>query len=153
LVKTWPQRWIARDARAVSFLRTSVGMAPSEWPNRWLKWLWLAKPRSAARRARSSGPPAAGRARPSDASRAGSGRSSVRVTARNWRARWHGETWTACTLIVHGTADRTVPFAHATRAAQRIPTAQLVRVAGAGHALTLVAPQALGAIADFLADT
>lgn len=57
------------------------------------------------------------------------------------------------TLIVHGTADRTVPFAHATRAAQRIPTAQLVPVAGADHTLTLVAPQALGAIADFLAGT
>jgi 2-hydroxy-6-oxonona-2,4-dienedioate hydrolase len=57
------------------------------------------------------------------------------------------------TLIVHGTADRAVPFANAARAAQRIPAARLVPVAGADHALTLVAPDALGAIAEFLAST
>lgn len=57
------------------------------------------------------------------------------------------------TLIVHGTADRTVPFAQATGAAQRIPAARLVPVSGADHALTLVAPEALDAIAAFLAGT
>jgi pimeloyl-ACP methyl ester carboxylesterase len=55
------------------------------------------------------------------------------------------------TLIVHGTADRTVPFAHAERAARRIPSARLLPVTGADHALTLVAPQALGAIATAVA--
>ena len=55
------------------------------------------------------------------------------------------------TLIVHGTADRTVPFAQASRAAQRIPAARLVPVADADHAQSLVAPQALAAIAEFLA--
>jgi len=37
------------------------------------------------------------------------------------------------TLIVHGTADRIVPIAHAEAAARAIPGAKLVRVAGGGH--------------------
>jgi pimeloyl-ACP methyl ester carboxylesterase len=37
------------------------------------------------------------------------------------------------TLIVHGTADRVVPISHAEAAAQAIPGAKLVRLAGRGH--------------------
>jgi pimeloyl-ACP methyl ester carboxylesterase len=37
------------------------------------------------------------------------------------------------TLVVHGTADGPVPFAHAEFAAGTIPGAQLIAVAGAGH--------------------
>lgn len=60
------------------------------------------------------------------------------------------ETLGMPTLIVHGTADRAVPFADATHAAQRIPAARLVPVRGGDHALSLVSPEALHAIARFL---
>jgi pimeloyl-ACP methyl ester carboxylesterase len=37
------------------------------------------------------------------------------------------------TLIVHGTADRIVPYAHATAAAAAIPAARLLSIEGGGH--------------------
>ncbi len=41
------------------------------------------------------------------------------------------------TLVVHGTHDRDVPFAHAEHSAREIPQAQLHRVAGGWHLLPL----------------
>jgi pimeloyl-ACP methyl ester carboxylesterase len=40
---------------------------------------------------------------------------------------------TAPTLVIHGTADRTVDVSHAESVARRIPGARLVAVDGAGH--------------------
>jgi pimeloyl-ACP methyl ester carboxylesterase len=49
----------------------------------------------------------------------------------------------ACpTLVVHGTADASVPFAHAVRAARQIPGAELVAVEGGVHMGLWVAAEA-----------
>jgi pimeloyl-ACP methyl ester carboxylesterase len=44
------------------------------------------------------------------------------------------------TLIVHGTADRTVPIAHAEAGVRAIPGAREVRIAGSGHNLLFARP-------------
>jgi pimeloyl-ACP methyl ester carboxylesterase len=62
------------------------------------------------------------------------------------------EQITAPTLIVHGTADRCLPFAAAEVAARRIPGANLFPVEGAGH-LVEIGPWASdiqGKVAEFL---
>jgi pimeloyl-ACP methyl ester carboxylesterase len=62
------------------------------------------------------------------------------------------EQITAPTLVVHGTADRWLPFAAAEVAARRIPGAILFPVEGAGH-LVEIGPQASnvqGKVVEFL---
>jgi pimeloyl-ACP methyl ester carboxylesterase len=56
------------------------------------------------------------------------------------------------TLIVHGTADKCVPFSEAEAVARRVPGAILFPVQGAGH-LVEIGPWAAGVqsrIGDFL---
>lgn len=58
----------------------------------------------------------------------------------------------APTLIVHGAEDRLVPRVHAETYAARIPGAELVDVAGAGHLAPLEKPAEVAALVrDFLA--
>jgi pimeloyl-ACP methyl ester carboxylesterase len=55
------------------------------------------------------------------------------------------------TLIVHGTADGSVPFAHAEFAARTIPGAELLAIAGGGHNVFLThAPQLYPRVRSFL---
>jgi pimeloyl-ACP methyl ester carboxylesterase len=55
------------------------------------------------------------------------------------------------TLIVHGTADKIVPYAHATAAAVAIPGARLLSIQGAGHFAALFhADEVREAIREFL---
>jgi len=56
----------------------------------------------------------------------------------------------APTLVVHGSADTTVPPAQAAATARAIPTARLVTVPGGTHETTFVEPHALAAIANHL---
>jgi pimeloyl-ACP methyl ester carboxylesterase len=58
---------------------------------------------------------------------------------------------TAPTLIVHGTKDRNVAYAQATRAARSIPQAELVTVRGANHWTAMADPVAQDALHRFLA--
>ena len=58
---------------------------------------------------------------------------------------------TVPTLIVHGTKDRNVAYAQATRAARSIPHAQLVTVRGTNHWTTMADPAAQEALRGFLA--
>jgi pimeloyl-ACP methyl ester carboxylesterase len=62
------------------------------------------------------------------------------------------EKITAPTLVVHGTADKCVPFAEARVVAGRIPGALLLPVEGAGHLVELgpSAPDVQRKIAEFL---
>lgn len=55
------------------------------------------------------------------------------------------------TLLVHGRADRNVPYAQAVAATAAIPGARLVTVPDGTHITTLAAPQATRAIAAFVA--
>jgi len=56
------------------------------------------------------------------------------------------------TLIVHGTADRIVPIAHAEAAQRAIPSAKLVRIARGGHSIVFTrGAEIKPAVADFLA--
>jgi pimeloyl-ACP methyl ester carboxylesterase len=56
------------------------------------------------------------------------------------------------TLIVHGTADRVVPIAHAEAALRAIPGAKLVRIAGGGHSILFArAAEIQPSVAEFLA--
>lgn len=56
------------------------------------------------------------------------------------------------TLIVHGTADRIVPYEHATAAAKVIPGSRLVAIEGGGHFAALFrASEVRQSIRDFLA--
>ena len=55
------------------------------------------------------------------------------------------------TLVVHGTADRVVPYANAELLVERLPNARLLRLEGAGHlALIERADEVNAAIAEFL---
>lgn len=58
-------------------------------------------------------------------------------------------TITTPTLVVHGTADPILPFAHGQATAQAIPGAKLVSVSGMGHELP---PSAVPVIAAAIAD-
>ncbi len=62
------------------------------------------------------------------------------------------ERITAPTLVVHGTADKCVPFAEAEAVARRIPGALLLPVEGAGHLVELgpLAPDVQTSITEFL---
>ncbi|MFZ2016493.1 MAG: alpha/beta hydrolase [Nocardioides sp.] len=59
---------------------------------------------------------------------------------------------TTPTLIVHGTKDRNVAYAQATRAARSIPHARLVTVPGANHWTTTADRAAQDALRGFLSD-
>lgn len=59
---------------------------------------------------------------------------------------------TAPVLIVHGTADRNVPYRQATRAAQSLLDAQLITVPGANHWTTPPDRTAQAALVAFLDD-
>jgi pimeloyl-ACP methyl ester carboxylesterase len=54
------------------------------------------------------------------------------------------------TLLVHGTADVNVPYAHSEGAAQAIPHARLVTIEGGDHYTTLAHPQAVAEVESFL---
>jgi pimeloyl-ACP methyl ester carboxylesterase len=54
------------------------------------------------------------------------------------------------TLVVHGTADDTIPFAEAESAAARIPGARLVQIRGGTHVTAPVSAEAGRAIGEFL---
>ncbi|MGN6751594.1 MAG: alpha/beta fold hydrolase [Intrasporangium sp.] len=54
------------------------------------------------------------------------------------------------TLLVHGTADVNVPYAHSERAARTIPHARLVTIDGGDHYTTLAHPQAVAEVESFL---
>ena len=56
------------------------------------------------------------------------------------------------TLIVHGDADATVPYAHARAASHAIPNARLVTIAGGTHETLFADGRAVKAIAAFLAE-
>jgi esterase len=58
-------------------------------------------------------------------------------------------TITTPTLVVHGTADPILPFAHGEATAGAIPGARLVSVAGMGHELP---PSAVPIIAAAILD-
>ncbi len=58
----------------------------------------------------------------------------------------------APTLLVHGTRDPLVPFAHSARAAALIPEARLLPVAGGTHQSTLLDADAVDGIRAFLAE-
>ncbi|MGB8463421.1 MAG: alpha/beta hydrolase [Terrimicrobiaceae bacterium] len=62
------------------------------------------------------------------------------------------ERITAPTLVVHGTADKCVPFAEAEAVARRIPGALQLPVEGAGHLVELgpLAPDVQRSITEFL---
>lgn len=56
------------------------------------------------------------------------------------------------TLVVHGTADRVLPYANAEVLVERMPRAELVRLDGAGHLALLERPDEVNrAIVGFLA--
>lgn len=57
----------------------------------------------------------------------------------------------APTLLVHGTSDPLVPFAHSARAAALIPDSRLLPVAGGTHQSTLLDADAVNDIRAFLA--
>ena len=76
-----------------------------------------------------------------------------------WRAQYDACTeWTARTspveeiaaptLVVHGDADRIVPYANGVELARRIPGARLERLAGAGHLLFLEEPECLNPLVE-----
>ena len=55
------------------------------------------------------------------------------------------------TLVVHGTADRVVPFENAALLVETLPHAELLRLEGAGHLALLERPQETNrAIVEFL---
>lgn len=55
------------------------------------------------------------------------------------------------TLVIHGSADRTVPVANAERLAARIPGAQLKIIEGAGHLVFIERPEEFNkAVIEFL---
>jgi pimeloyl-ACP methyl ester carboxylesterase len=56
------------------------------------------------------------------------------------------------TLVVHGTKDRNVGYAHATHAVSAIPGSRLVTAHGANHWTTMADPAARDALHGFLAD-
>jgi pimeloyl-ACP methyl ester carboxylesterase len=60
------------------------------------------------------------------------------------------ERLTTPTLVVHGTADDTIPFAEAEAAAARIPGARLVKIEGGTHVTTPVMADAAREINEFL---
>jgi 3-oxoadipate enol-lactonase len=57
------------------------------------------------------------------------------------------------TLVLHGTADRIVPFANGRRLAERLPAARLHALAGAGHHFVTDAPESADVVVGFLAHT
>jgi len=76
---------------------------------------------------------------------------------RCWRAQYdacwrfveqhsHVEEIAAHTLVVHGDADRIVPYQNGVELARRIPGSELVRFAGAGHLLFLEEPDRFNAV-------
>jgi pimeloyl-ACP methyl ester carboxylesterase len=54
------------------------------------------------------------------------------------------------TLLVHGTSDRNVPFAHSLAAEATIPGARLVAIPRGTHLTTLLSARAARAIVAFL---
>jgi pimeloyl-ACP methyl ester carboxylesterase len=54
------------------------------------------------------------------------------------------------TLVLHGTADRIVPFGNGRRLAEGLPAARLVALAGAGHLYLTDAPESADAVVRFL---
>jgi len=61
-----------------------------------------------------------------------------------WRfvqQRTHVEEITARTLVVHGDADRIVPYENGLELARRIPVSEFVQFEGAGHLLFLESPE------------
>ncbi len=63
------------------------------------------------------------------------------------------EAIAAPTLVVHGDADRIVPYANGVELARRIPDAELVRFPGGGHLLFLEeADRFNSVVASFLSD-
>jgi 3-oxoadipate enol-lactonase len=58
------------------------------------------------------------------------------------------ERLAAPTLVVHGDADRVVPYANGVELARRIPGARLERFAGAGHLLFLEEPERLNRLLE-----
>jgi pimeloyl-ACP methyl ester carboxylesterase len=55
------------------------------------------------------------------------------AVTRSAATEWPLERVRAPTLVVHGTADRVVPYAHATLLAARIPGAELLTIPGGDH--------------------
>jgi 3-oxoadipate enol-lactonase len=58
---------------------------------------------------------------------------------------------TTPTLVLHGTADRIVPFANGRRLAERLPAARLHALVDAGHLYVTDAPESADVVAAFLA--
>jgi pimeloyl-ACP methyl ester carboxylesterase len=57
------------------------------------------------------------------------------------------------TLVLHGTADRIVPFANGRRLAERLPAARFHALGGAGHHFVADAPASADLVAGFLGQT
>lgn len=69
-----------------------------------------------------------------------------RAACDEWLARGgYAERIRVPTLVVHGDADRIVPWKNAPLLAAKIPGARLVRIAGGGHLLPLERPRELAA--------
>jgi len=57
------------------------------------------------------------------------------------------------TLLVHGDADRNVPFAQSVAAATAIPGARLLRIPGGNHSSTLFERRAIAEVREFLRES
>jgi pimeloyl-ACP methyl ester carboxylesterase len=57
------------------------------------------------------------------------------------------------TLVLHGTADRIVPFANGRRLAELLPAARFEALAGAGHHFVTDAPESADVVVRFLRQT
>jgi pimeloyl-ACP methyl ester carboxylesterase len=57
----------------------------------------------------------------------------------------------AATLVLHGTADRIIPFSNGRRLAERLPVARFHELVGAGHLYVTDAPESADVVLDFYA--